>query len=490
MASPLSSRTGRWIIAVTVAGSSMAFLDSTVLGIAMPDIGRDLGADTSSLQWVTTGYLLSLVAFILVGGALGDTYGRRRIFEIGVVLFCAASVLCAVAPDTALLIAARVVQGGGAALLTPGSLAIVQASIEPGDRARAIGAWSGLTGVAAAIGPLVGGVLIAAVSWRAIFLLNLPIGVFSFVAGRRHVPETSDPAAVPGIDVLGAVLVAVGLAGVTFWLTGGVGDGASGPLIGALGGVALAAFLVVESRARAPMLPLRLFRSRQFSAGNAVTFLVYAATGGFFFLFASFLQISLGYSPLEAGAASLPVTVLMLALSARSGALSERIGVRLPLTIGPIVVGVGLLLLSRVTPGDRYLTHVLPGVVVVALGLVILVAPITATVLAAAGEDHAGVGSGINNAVARMGGLLSVAVLPGLTGLTGDQFYVPSAMTDGFESSMVICAVLAVSGGVLAWITIRDRRGAVESSGASAATETFCCPVAAPPLGQVPSATS
>ncbi len=486
MASPLSSRTGRWIIAVTVAGSSMAFLDSTVLSIALPDIGRDLGADTSSLQWVTTGYLLSLVAFILVGGALGDTYGRRRIFEIGVVVFCASSVLCAVAPDTFLLIAARVVQGGGAALLTPGSLAIVQASIAPGDRARAIGAWSGLTGVASAIGPLVGGVLIAAVSWRAIFLLNLPIGVFTFVAGRRHVPETSDPAAVPGIDVLGAVLVAVGLAGVTFWLTGGVGDGAGGPVVGAVGVVALVAFLVVESHVRAPMLPLGLFRSRQFSAGNAVTFLVYAATGGFFFLFASFLQISLGYSPVEAGAASLPVTVLMLALSARSGALSERIGVRLPLTVGPVVVGVGLLLLSRVTPGDRYLTHVLPGVVVVALGLVILVAPITATVLAAAGEEHAGVGSGINNAVARMGGLLSVAVLPGLTGLTGDEFYVPSAMTDGFSSSMVICAVLAVSGGVLASITIRDRREATEST----ATEAFCCPVAAPPLGQVTSTTS
>lgn len=486
MASPLSSRTGRWIIAVTVAGSSMAFLDSTVLSIALPDIGRDLGADTSSLQWVTTGYLLSLVAFILVGGALGDTYGRRRIFEIGVVVFCAASVLCAVAPDTFLLIAARVVQGGGAALLTPGSLAIVQASIEPGDRARAIGAWSGLTGVASAIGPLVGGVLIAAVSWRAIFLLNLPIGVFTFVAGRRHVPETSDPDAVPGIDVLGAVLVAVGLAGVTFWLTGGVGDGAGGPVVGAVGVVALVAFLAVESRARAPMLPLGLFRSRQFSAGNAVTFLVYAATGGFFFLFASFLQISLGYSPVEAGAASLPVTLLMLALSARSGALSERIGVRLPLTVGPIVVGVGLLLLSRVTPGDRYLTHVLPGVVVVALGLVIVVAPITATVLAAAGEGHAGVGSGINNAVARMGGLLSVAVLPGVTGLTGDEFYVPSAMTDGFSSSMVICAALAVCGGVLAWITIRDRREATET----AANETFCCPVAAPPLGQVTSSTS
>ena len=392
MTSRLSSGSGRWIIAVTVAGSSMAFLDSTVLSIAMPDIGRDLGADTSSLQWVTTGYLLSLVALILVGGALGDTYGRRRIFEIGVLVFCAASVLSAVAPDTGLLIAARVVQGGGAALLTPGSLAIVQATIAPEDRARAIGAWSGLTGVASAIGPLVGGVLIAAVSWRAIFLLNLPIGLFTFIAGRRHIPETSDPGAVKGVDVAGAALVAIGLAGVTFWLTGGAGSGTAAIVAGIVGAVALAAFLVVESKVPAPMLPLGLFRSRQFSAGNAVTFLVYGAVGGFFFLFASFLQISLGYSPVEAGAASLPVTVLMLLLSARSGALSERIGVRIPLTVGPVVVGAGLLLLSRIKPGDRYLTHVLPGVVVVAIGLVVLVAPITATVLAAAGDEHAGVG--------------------------------------------------------------------------------------------------
>lgn len=485
MASALSSTTGRWIVAVTVAGSSMAFLDSTVLSIAMPDIGRDLGADTSSLQWVTTGYLLSLVALILVGGALGDTYGRRRIFEMGVLVFCGASVLSAVAPDTGLLIGARVVQGAGAALLTPGSLAIVQASIAPEDRARAIGAWSGLTGVASAIGPLVGGVLIAAVSWRAIFLLNLPIGLFTFVAGRRHVPETSDPGAVPGVDLLGAALVAIGLAGVTFWLTGGVGDGAGGPAAGAVGVVALVVFLFVETRVKAPMLPLGLFRSRQFSAGNAVTFLVYAAIGGFFFLFASFLQISLGYSPAEAGAASLPVTVLMLLLSARSGALSERIGVRLPLTVGPIVVGVGLLLLSRVVPGDAYLTHVLPGVVVVAIGLVILVAPITATVLAAAGDEHAGVGSGINNAVARMGGLLAVAILPRVTGLTGDEFYVPSAMTDGFRSSMLICAALSALGGAVAFLTIRDRKDEPVPE-----PEGFSCAVAAPPLRQVTSNTS
>jgi EmrB/QacA subfamily drug resistance transporter len=464
----------------------MAFLDSTVLSIAMPDIGRDLGADTSSLQWVTTGYLLSLVALILVGGALGDTYGRRRIFEIGVVVFCAASVLSAVAPDTGLLIAARVVQGGGAALLTPGSLAIVQATIAPEDRARAIGAWSGLTGVASAIGPLVGGVLIAAVSWRAIFLLNLPIGLFTFIAGRRHIPETSDPEAVKGVDVAGAALVAIGLAGVTFWLTGGAGSGTAAIVAGIVGAVALAAFLVVESKVPAPMLPLGLFRSRQFSAGNAVTFLVYGAVGGFFFLFASFLQISLGYSPVEAGAASLPVTVLMLLLSARSGALSERIGVRIPLTVGPVVVGAGLLLLSRIEPGDRYLTHVLPGVVVVAIGLVVLVAPITATVLAAAGDEHAGVGSGINNAVARMGSLIAVAVLPGVTGLTGDEFYVPSAMTDGFQMSMLICAVVAVLGGVVAWSTIRDRREVPIPEPA----EGFCCPVAAPPLRQVTSKTS
>jgi EmrB/QacA subfamily drug resistance transporter len=473
-------------VAVAVAGSSMAFLDSTVLGIALPDIGRDLDADTTSLQWLTTGYLLSLVAFILVGGALGDTYGRRKVYEIGAVVFCAASLLCAVAPGTTLLIAARVVQGVGAALLTPGSLAIVQATIRPEDRARAIGAWSGLTGVASAIGPLVGGALIASVSWRSVFVLNLPIGLFTVLAGRRHVPETRDPDAVRHVDVLGAALVALGLAGVTFWLTGGVGGEGLAAAAGAVGAAALVAFLLVEARRVAPMLPLGLFRSRQFSAGNAVTFLVYAAIGGFFFLFASFLQISLGYTPLEAGAASSPVTLLMLLLSARSGAVSERIGVRIPLSVGPVVVGLGLLWLSRVVPGDRYVTHVLPGVVVVAIGLVILVAPITATVLTAAGDEHAGVGSGINNAVARMGGLVAVAVLPGVTGLTGDAFYVPSAMTDGFRDSMVICAVVAALGGVLAWLTIRDARTAVEPE----EVEGYCCPVASPPLRRAGSTAS
>jgi EmrB/QacA subfamily drug resistance transporter len=479
---------GRWLLGVAVGGSGMAFLDGTVVNVALPDIGRDLGASTSALQWILNGYLLTLASLILLGGSLGDRYGRRRVFVLGVGLFTAASLLCAVAPSTELLIFARLLQGIGGALLTPGSLALIEASFRPADRARAIGAWSGLGGVAGALGPLVGGYLIGAISWRAIFVINLPIGIFVAWAATRHVPESRDPMATGRLDLTGAVLAALGLAGTTYALIEAPGQGASAAVLAsAIGGVlALIAFFIGERRSANPMLPLEIFRSRQFSAANGVTFVVYAALGGVFFLLVSFLQISLGYTPIEAGAASLPVTLLMLLFSARSGAMAQRIGARAPLTVGPLVIALGLLWMTRIEPGDSYVTAILPPVIVFGLGLTLVVAPVTATVLAAADSRHSGVASGVNNAVARVAGLLAVAVLPVAAGLTGDSFYDPAKMTDGFHMGMVVCAVLAAAGGILAWFTISSTvlHAEAEPGGDTPErlAEDFSCGVGAPPL--------
>jgi EmrB/QacA subfamily drug resistance transporter len=387
-----------------------------------------------------------------------------------------------------LLIFARLVQGIGGALLTPGSLAIIEASFRPGDRARAIGAWSGLGGVAGALGPLVGGYLIGAISWRAIFVINLPIGIFVAWAATRHVPESSDPMATGRIDLRGAALAALGLAGTTYALIEAPGKGASAAiLVSGIGGVlALVAFFAGERRSANPMLPLEIFRSRQFSAANGVTFVVYAALGGFFFLLVSFLQISLGYTPIEAGIASLPVTLLMLLFSARSGAFAQRIGARVPLTVGPLVIALGLLWMTQINPGSSYLTAILPPIVVFGAGLTLVVAPVTATVLAAADSRHSGVASGVNNAVARVAGLLAVAVLPVVAGLTGDSFYDPAKMTHGFHVGMVVCAVLAAAGGILAWFTISSTvlHAEAEPGGDTPERlgEDFSCGLGGPPL--------
>lgn len=482
------STAGRWVLAVAVMGSGMVFLDGTVVNVALPSIGRDLGASTSALQWTLNGYLLTLAALILLGGSLGDRYGRRRIFVRGAGLFTIASLLCAIAPSAQLLVLARLLQGIGGALLTPGSLAMIEASFRLEDRARAIGAWSGLGGVATALGPLLGGYLVGAVSWRAIFLINLPLGVFVVMMASRHVPETRDPTTQGSLDVLGAVLVGVGLGGTTYALIKAPGNGTSAPVVLAgIGGVlALMAFLVREGRTASPMMPLYIFRSRQFSAANLVTFVVYAALGGVFFLLVSFLQISLGYSPMAAGAASLPVTVLMLLLSARSAALAQRIGPRIPLTVGPLVIAAGLLMMTRIDPGDSYVSSVLPAVIVFGLGLTLVIAPVTATVLAAADARHSGIASGINNAVSRVAGLLAVAILPLIAGLSGDRFYNPSAMTHGFHVAMVSCAVLATLGGTLAWLTISSKLLAGESSEGDVppapVPTSFSCDVAGAPL--------
>ena len=453
-----SSSEGRWVLGATVLGSAVVFLEGTVVNVALPEIGRDLDAGVAGLQWTLNGYLLVLAALILVGGTLGDRYGRRRMFEVGVVWFTAASVLCAVAPNIETLVGARVLQGVGGALLTPGSLAIIQATFREKDRGRAIGAWSGLGGIAAAVGPLIGGWLVDAAHWRWIFLINLPLGALVVWVSRRHVPETRDPTVEGRLDIAGAVLAAAALGGITFALIQGPEQGMGSPVVlgfWAIGLACAAGFIAAERRNPRPMLPLDIFSSRQFTGANLVTFTVYAALGGVFFLFVVFLQVSLGYSAVAAGAASLPITILMLFLSARSGALAQRIGPRIPLTVGPFVIAAAMLLLSRIEPGDSYVGGVLPAVVVFGLGLSAVVAPVTATVLAAADPRHSGLASGVNNAVARTAQLLAVAVLPVAAGLAGGDFQDPAALTDGFHTAMYIAAALSAAGGILAWATIR-----------------------------------
>ena len=448
----------RWVLLATVLGSGMAFLDATVVNVALPTIGADLNASVAGLQWVINGYTLTLASLILLGGSLGDRFGRRRIFLLGTVWFAGASLLCGVAPTSEALVAARALQGIGGALLTPGSLAILQASFAMSDRGRAVGAWSGLSGVAAATAPFVGGWLIDVGSWRPIFLINVPLAVAVVVVSLRHVPETRDAAGVRGIDVPGALLTVIGLAAVTWALIEAGERGATtGVLLsGAIGLGSLAGFVAAERRVRHPMLPLEIFRSWQFSAANLVTLIVYASLSIMFFLFVVHLQQVLGYSPLQAGAATLPITGLMLALSAPAGMLADRIGPRLPMTIGPLGIAAGLALMSRVQAEATYLGTILPGLLVFGLGLSLTVAPLTATVLAAATSKHAGIASGVNNAISRGAGLLAVAAIPGLTGLTGDAYRDPVIFASGFRAAMRISAALAAAGGLLAWLSIRN----------------------------------
>jgi EmrB/QacA subfamily drug resistance transporter len=445
---------GRWVVVAAVLGSGVAFLDGTVVNAALPAIARDLHANLGDLQWVLTGYLLTLGSLLVLGGSLGDRYGRRRIFILGLVSFASTSLLCAIVPDTGTLIAARCVQGVAAALVVPNSLAIVSASFVPDDRGRAIGAWSGLGGIATAVGPFLGGWLIDSASWRWVFVINLPISAAAIAVTLRHVPESRDEHAGARLDVAGSALLTFGLAGLVYALIEGPGNNWSVAALafGGIGILCLVAFLAVEARRENPMVPLSIFRSQQFSGANAVTFAVYAALGTVTFLLVVHLQTDLGYSALEAGAALLPITVCMLLLSARAGALAQRIGPRLPMTIGPLVVAVGMVLLGQVEPGTTYWETVFPALMVLGLGLSLTVAPLTATVLGAVDDSHAGIASAINNSVARIAGLLAVAVLPAAAGLTAKQGL---DLVAGFSRAMYIAAALSVVGGVLAFLTIR-----------------------------------
>ncbi|HEY3688273.1 MAG TPA: DHA2 family efflux MFS transporter permease subunit [Streptosporangiaceae bacterium] len=451
---------GRWVIAATVAGSGMAFLDGTVVNVALPTIGEDMGADLAGLQWVLNGYMLTLASLILLSGSLGDRFGRRRIFLIGVIWFAVASALCAAAPTVVVLIIARALQGVGAALLTPGSLALLESEFRTADRARAIGTWSGLTGVANAVGPFLGGWLVDVGSWRFIFLLNLPLAAFVILVTVRHVPESRDAEPSGRLDYLGAALTVVGLGGTTYGLTEAGQRGFAAPVVWVallIGVGGLAGFVIRILRARSPLIPPALFRVRQFTAANLVTATVYAALGSVFFLLVVFLQTALGYTALEAGIASLPITILMLTLSGTSGHLAEKLGPRLQMSAGPLVMAVGVLLLLRVSPGDAYFTSVLPAILVLGLGLASTVAPLTATALGAADERHAGIASGVNNAVARAAQLTAVAVVPLAAGLSGDAYRQPAAFTGGFHTAMLITACVVGAGGLLALATIRNQ---------------------------------
>ncbi|MDU0255167.1 MFS transporter [Streptomyces sp. PU10] len=451
----LASPQGKWILLTTVLGSSMALLDSTVVNVALPHIGRDLGADLAALQWTVNAYMVTLAGLILLGGALGDRFGRRRIFVLGVLWFAAASLLCGLAPNAGVLIAARALQGVGGALLTPGSLALIQASFHADDRGRAVGLWSGFGGVGAAVGPFLGGWLVDGAGWRWVFLLNVPLALLCAPIALRHVPESSDERAHTRFDVLGAALCAAALALLTYALIEARTASWTVALSAVAGVVAAVAFVLVERRGKDPMMPLDVFSSRQFTAVNIVTLCVYAAFGGFFFLAALQLQVVVGWSALAAGTALLPTTVLMLLLSARSGELAERLGPRLQLTVGPLLCAAGMVLMLRVGPGASYLADVLPALVVLGLGMVTLVAPLTAGVLAAVDTSRAGLASGINNAAARAAGLVAVAALPLLTGMGEEAYRSPRAFDDAFGPAMLICAGVLVVGSMTALTAVR-----------------------------------
>ena len=490
----LSSAAGRWVLLATVLGSSMALLDSTVVNVALPTIGRHLNASLAGLQWTVTAYTLALAGLILLGGSLGDRLGRRRIFLIGVVWFALASALCGAAPSIAILVGARVLQGIGGALLTPGSLAIIQASFAAEDRPRAVGAWSGLAGVASAVGPLVGGLLVQTAGWRWVFLLNLPLAVAVIAVTMRHVPETRDTSVHGGFDIAGAVLAALALAGITYALIEAPEKAGKGAVVVAgVGGVAAAvAFVLVERRRTrkpdkvSPMLPLDVFASRQFTVINFITFLVYGAFGGLLFLLVLQLQVVSGFSPLEAGTALLPVTVLMLALSARSGSLAQRIGPRWPITAGIILLAIGMALMMRIGPHASYVTDVLPAVFLFGFGLVLTVAPLTATVLASADVRHAGVASGVNNAVARAAGLVAVAALPAAVGLSAASYHQPATFNHGFDIATAICAVILVIAAVLAGLLIDNNVLRPAGQPAPAPEVRTSCAIGAPPLQPAP----
>ncbi|HEX3825262.1 MAG TPA: DHA2 family efflux MFS transporter permease subunit [Mycobacteriales bacterium] len=486
------SARGRWVVAATVLGSGMASLDATVVGIALPRIGKDFQVGVSSLQWVVTAYTLTLAAFLLLGGTLGDRYGRRRVFVVGVVWFAVASGCCAAAPNAMTLIAARALQGVGAALLTPGSLAILQSAFTPADRSRAIGAWSGFGALAGAAGPIVGGYLLAVGSWRLLFLLNLPMAAVVLEVTRRHVPESTDRSAAGRIDAPGAVWAVLALSTLTYGLIEAPAAGwSSGTVIGclAVGVAAAVGFVVTERRSAVPMLPPSMFVARQFAATNAVTFMMYGALGGALFLLPVVLQQVAGYSPLDAGLTLLPVTVLMLTLSAASGRLASRIGPRLQMTAGPLTAGVGLTLLVRLTSDHSYLSGVLPGVAILGVGLVITVAPLTSTAMSSAPGEHAGIASAVNNDVARVAGLFAVAVLPVVSGLTGDAYLHPAVFAHGFRIATVIAGVMCGLAALVAGLTIRNDCKPAADSDQHRLSQT-CSGATAPPLAAQPEATT
>jgi len=518
-------RRKRLTIIATILGSTIVFLDATVVNVALPAISDDLNAGLADQQWVVEAYALATVSLLLVGGALGDQFGRRRIFTLGLIGFGITSVLCAIAPSSAMLIGARALQGLTGALLVPGSLAILAATFEGAERGKAVGTWTAWTGIATVIGPAGGGALVQAISWRAIFWVNIPLVIFTVWLTRRHVEESLDPEADRTIDWLGILMSALGLGGIVFGFIEQPTHGWSDPIVAVplIGGIVLfAAFLAWESRYRHSMLDLGLFRVRNFAVTNLETLIVYSGLIGAFFFVTLFLQQTVGYSPLAAGFATTPISLILFFLSPVFGRISTSTGPRVPMCLGPIVGGIGLLLITRVDADANYLTDVLPGVIVFGLGLSATVAPLTATALNSVAENRVGVASGINNAVSRVAGVLAVAIfgalIAGKFGSTVDSKLaganlspqadrviskakdnplqtpstsgVPPAQAtevksatvdgaeDGFHLAMMVAGTLMIVGGVVAGVFLRNppRESAYDAPLAAQAGECAHCP--------------
>ena len=504
-----SAVAGRWVLAATILGSSMAFIDGTVVNVALPTIQSEFAATQAGVQWVVQAYALFLAALILVGGALGDRFGRRRVFALGVAVFALASVGCGLAPTIDVLNLARALQGVGGALLVPGSLAIITATFPDDEqRGRAIGTWSAFTAITTAVGPVLGGWLVEFASWRWVFFINVPLALAVLAIAQAKVPESRDPTLPTGwrgLDVAGAALVTLGLGAVTFGLTEAPSRGWVDPLVAAAligGAVALVLFVLVEARGRAPMMPLKLFRSRTFAGANLLTLLLYGALGGaLYFVPFNLIQIQ-GYGSTAAGAALLPIVLLLSVLSRWAGGLVGRYGARLPLVVGPTTAAVGFVLFARPGVGGGYWTTVFPAVTILGLGMAVTVAPLTTTVMGAVEERRAGVASGVNNAVSRVAGLLAIAlfniVLAGVFGpalasglasldipassqaeVIGQrerladaeppaeldfeasravETAIDEAFVAGYRAVMLIAAALALTSAVVAWFAIEDRR--------------------------------
>ena len=515
------SRQQRLTLIATILGSTVVFLDSTVVNVALPAISDGLNANLAGQQWVVEAYMLTLVSLLLVGGSLGDQFGRRRVFVIGLIGFGATSALCALAPTVEFLIAARALQGIAGALLVPGSLAIVAATFAGEARGKAVGTWTAWTGIATVIGPAGGGALIGLTSWRAIFWINLPLIAATVALTLHSVEESRDPDAFRGIDWSGIALSAAGLGGPVFALIEQPTRGWSDPVVWvplAAGVACFALFLLHEARARHPMMDLALFRIRNFAVANLTTLSAYAGLIGGLFFVGLFLQQVAGYSPLEAGLATTPISIILFVLSPRWGKLASGVGPRLPMSLGPIVGGIGLLLMLRIGSSADYVTDVLPAILVFGLGLSATVAPLTATVLDSVPEHHVGIASGINNGVSRVAGLLAIAVLGAvisahfgsvLDSNLGEQPLGPKAenivseakaqplavpetedlppseaqrvtaasadaSTSGFHLGVVIAGLLMIAGGIASGLGIenpRRRSEAIPSRGSAQAGE-------------------
>jgi EmrB/QacA subfamily drug resistance transporter len=461
------SRRQRLTLVAAILGSGVATIDGTIVNVALPSIERDLGGGLPAQQWVSNGYLLTLASLILIGGSLGDIYGERRIFAIGVAGFGLFSIVCAVAPTIGVLIAARALQGVAGALLTPSSLAIIVAAFSEKERGAAIGSWTAWGGIAAIIGPLAGGWIVDQVSWRWIFALNVPLVLTTMLLIFAAVPRTTRVAG-RRIDLLGAALCVLGLGGLVFALIeqpryGWTSAAIYLPL--AVGAVALASFLAFERRAAQPMLKLELFARRNFSIGNLETVTMYAGLSILFFFLVIFLQQVAGYSALRSGLTTLPVTLVMFALSRRFGALADRFGPRLFMGGGPLVAAAGILLFLRVGMHTSYVPDLLPPLLVFSIGLSMTVAPLTATVLADADETDAGIASAINNALARVAGLVGISVIGVVVAskLAGDTFGANQESVRAFHEAIVICAALVAAGGVAGVLGIVNPRRAVRA---------------------------